>query len=341
MALLDRVNRVCGAGLGLDDLPDELDAVLRPHTGWDVVAWSTVDPASVIVTSCRLQGAAYDPAREAELFANEYLYDDVGKYVDLAAGPRHAASLSGVTGGELTRSRRYEAIMRPLGAADDLRAAFVAGGSCWGTLTAYRTEGTFSQTAVDLLEQAGPAIADAMRLAMLRRAAAAPERIDDPPELLLVDPAGRDGDHDPELGPAIRAVAARAAKGDAPASARLRGRDGGWLVVHGSRLPGENRVGVIIERARALQLASVITRACGLSEREREVVELVARGYASKLIARALHISSHTVDDHLKSIFAKTGTHSRGELLALLFTSFYQPRVEAGLPPGPYGWFLE
>jgi DNA-binding CsgD family transcriptional regulator len=97
----------------------------------------------------------------------------------------------------------------------------------------------------------------------------------------------------------------------------------------------------IVERARTMRLAAVITRACGLSEREREVVELVARGYATKLVARALDISAHTVDDHLKSIYAKTGTHSRGELLALIFTSFYQPRVEAGVPPGPYGWFLE
>jgi DNA-binding CsgD family transcriptional regulator len=287
VTVLDRVQRLCGGGLGLDELRDELDAVLRPHVGWDSVAWSTMDPASVIV------------------------------------------------------SRRYQTILRPLGATDDLRAAFVSGGSCWGTLTAYRADGAFSPVHVELVEEVGGAIAEGMRLAILRIAAQHPERLDDPPELLLVAPGDAGDDWPPELGPAIRAVAARVAKSAGPASARLRGPDGAWLVLHGSRVPGDERVAVIVERARALRLASVITRACGLSDREREVVELVARGYASKLVAAALGISAHTVDDHLKSIYAKTGTHSRGELLSLLFTSFYQPRVVAGVPPGPYGWFLE
>jgi DNA-binding CsgD family transcriptional regulator len=93
--------------------------------------------------------------------------------------------------------------------------------------------------------------------------------------------------------------------------------------------------------ARPLELAEVVWRAFGLTAREREVVELVARGRANKEIAVALGIAVHTVEDHLKSVFAKTGVRRRGELTALLFHRFYRPRVHAGLEPGPYGWFLE
>ena len=46
-----------------------------------------------------------------------------------------------------------------------------------------------------------------------------------------------------------------------------------------------------------------------LSEREKEIVRLVAEGYSSKLIADQLFISFHTVNTHRKNIICKT--HSR------------------------------
>ncbi len=53
-----------------------------------------------------------------------------------------------------------------------------------------------------------------------------------------------------------------------------------------------------------------------LSEREREVAELVGEGKANKAIAAALGISERTVENHLTSIFKKTGVASRAELIA-------------------------
>ncbi|MEQ1503409.1 MAG: helix-turn-helix transcriptional regulator [Myxococcota bacterium] len=41
-----------------------------------------------------------------------------------------------------------------------------------------------------------------------------------------------------------------------------------------------------------------------LTDREAEVVELVARGYVNKQIAATLDISEHTVSTHLRRIFA-------------------------------------
>ena len=55
-----------------------------------------------------------------------------------------------------------------------------------------------------------------------------------------------------------------------------------------------------------------------LSKREREVVDLISRGYSNGDIAKMLYISPHTVNDHTKNIYRKMGVHSRLELVALV-----------------------
>ncbi len=54
-----------------------------------------------------------------------------------------------------------------------------------------------------------------------------------------------------------------------------------------------------------------------LSERERQIAALVARGMKNKDIAQELHISENTVKRHLQSIFNKTGSRDRLELAVL------------------------
>jgi DNA-binding NarL/FixJ family response regulator len=51
-----------------------------------------------------------------------------------------------------------------------------------------------------------------------------------------------------------------------------------------------------------------------LSEREREVAGLVAKGLHNREIANQLTISVHTVERHLSNIFGRTGVRSRAEL---------------------------
>jgi DNA-binding CsgD family transcriptional regulator len=54
-----------------------------------------------------------------------------------------------------------------------------------------------------------------------------------------------------------------------------------------------------------------------LTKREREVFELLLQGKSNRQIALALNITEHTVEFHLKNIYAKLGVSSRGEAISL------------------------
>ena len=53
--------------------------------------------------------------------------------------------------------------------------------------------------------------------------------------------------------------------------------------------------------------------AAALTERESQVLQLLAHGYPNKQIAARLHISEHTVKFHISSIYSKLGTTNRTE----------------------------
>lgn len=53
-----------------------------------------------------------------------------------------------------------------------------------------------------------------------------------------------------------------------------------------------------------------------LTPREREIVQMVARGHQSKVIAAVLNISSWTVCTHMRRIFTKLGVSSRAAMVA-------------------------
>ena len=54
----------------------------------------------------------------------------------------------------------------------------------------------------------------------------------------------------------------------------------------------------------------------GLSEREREIALLIARGKSSREIAEALVISQRTVENHIGHIYTKLGFNSRAQIAA-------------------------
>ena len=62
-----------------------------------------------------------------------------------------------------------------------------------------------------------------------------------------------------------------------------------------------------------------------LSKREEEVVHLVAEGLVNHEIAEQLHLSDHTVKNHLFHIFDKLGISSRVELVLYAVSSSRRP----------------
>jgi DNA-binding CsgD family transcriptional regulator len=56
----------------------------------------------------------------------------------------------------------------------------------------------------------------------------------------------------------------------------------------------------------------------GLSERESEIVHLIARGYSSNSIAEKLVISPYTVNTHIQHIYEKMNIHKRAELFSYI-----------------------
>ena len=58
-----------------------------------------------------------------------------------------------------------------------------------------------------------------------------------------------------------------------------------------------------------------------LTDREGDVVALVAKGLTNREIAGQLYVSAHTVEYHLRNVFAKLGISSRRELRGALLSS--------------------
>jgi DNA-binding CsgD family transcriptional regulator len=135
---------------------------------------------------------------------------------------------------------------------------------------------------------------------------------------------------------AVIAVAGRAARSapsaDDPAEvavARVLTRSGRWVVLHDVPLSGidNRRVAVIVEPAHPSRIVPLLMAAYGLTEREQQLTRLVLQGFSTIDIADHLVISVHTVQGHLRNIFAKTGVRTRRDLVTKIFFAHYEPRL--------------
>ncbi|KIQ08026.1 hypothetical protein RU01_21760 [Rhodococcus sp. MEB064] len=98
-------------------------------------------------------------------------------------------------------------------------------------------------------------------------------------------------------------------------SARTPGT-GKQLITKSYRLPGSHDAAVTLVFGGGRGEVSLPTWNV-LSPREQQIVELVAKGMSTSQIAELSFITTNTVKQHLKRIFAKVDVHSRAELIQL------------------------
>jgi DNA-binding CsgD family transcriptional regulator len=316
---------------------------LRRAVGFDRWCWPLTDPASALSTG-GIGEVDFWPVLPRLVALEEH--GDVTRKPQLVVGRRASAALSSATGGDLARSRRWRECLSPYGIGDELMTACRDAHGCWGSveLMRDREDGMFDEADTEFLDDLAPTLGALLRKALAREERSRDKRTRPPaPATLIVDselrPVGwtvafaewlghLPGVQPGLLPPAVYELGVRAltpphARTGLPASVRIPTLGGGRSVIEASPLEGAERasVAITIRAASVHETFDVLCRTYELTRRERQLAALILEGLATKEVAHALHISSYTVQDHLKAIFAKTGTRSRRELVSHLARS--------------------
>jgi DNA-binding CsgD family transcriptional regulator len=319
-----------------------------PH--YDKPCWYTLDPASLLITSHYHDGL---PEYPPKMLRHEYYGDDVNQLSDVVRSQSGISTLHEATGGDPSSSPSWHMNMEMGGDQEMIAALRTRRGEVWGAVGLYRAPGepTFNGEEKDFLKAVAPDLADGARTGLFVGEARDPQWPDSP-GLVVLSEDGEiesttpgvefwlsdlpDGDLDAgRLPSAVHAVAGRALRTaesrDDPgqvALARVLSRSGTWIVLHGTSLvaSGSRRAAVIVEPAHPARIMPLLMSAYGLTDREQEVTRLVLRGDSTAQIADGLVVSPHTVQEHLKKIFEKTGVRSRRELVGKVFFAHYEPR---------------
>lgn len=331
---------------------------------FDYAYFSTTDPATQLSTSSVL--VEEPPAWCMSVFLeNEFLQDDFNKFSAMFHNRQSVGVLSASTKNELHRSPRYRNMLVPMSMGDELRAVFVADGACWGTLCLHREQAATGFTAEEAayLLQLTPHITDGLRKSLLLDATPSGRAPDEPGVLILTDdfdvvaatPAaeywlGELAETEPRDSYALPIMVRSVATGlkaiesglrvNAAPKMRFRTRSGQWLVLYASRFSGDSaHISIIFETAKPIEIAPLMMQAYQLTKRESRLTQCVLLGWSTAEIAANLHISTNTVQDHLKAIFEKVDVSSRGELAARIFAQQYHARFSAGAPLDVSGQF--
>jgi DNA-binding CsgD family transcriptional regulator len=332
---LDAVRDATGHATSGDDLFEQVSARLRRIVPFDGSTWFATDPSTVLATlPVRVENV--QDGECVTFWERERQVEDVLLFRDLARSRTGVGTLHHATAGTPTRSARAREFLRPQGYDDELRAAFRTGSSTWGVVALFRGQERtpFTDRELRILGELGPEIAAALRRIATRRADATAE--DDAAGTLLYDADGRMLSLDAAASRWLDELAGPGWSSDTPELSMVSAaisRAPRWIVLHASSLHhpdgSAGPIAVTIGPAKSSQIAPIIIEAYGLTPREQEITQAVARGLSNAEIAAALHLSPYTVRDHLKAVLAKVGVATRGELVAKLFADHYEPTIHA------------
>lgn len=345
-SLDDRLRDAIAPDLELPGLVAVVYAEVARLVPYSFACLATTDPASGVITwasKTRSLGIG-----DEQFAALEYGPADINKFEHIARRTPPVGALFLDTAGRPEDCRRHREFMHPrFGFTDELRAVFLSRATSWGALALYRgrDEPPFTADDVALIGGICQTVAAAIQRSLFRLqprgqhgSGATPNQEGRGPAVLIVDPADRVTHLTPAAGWAIEEDLGGWDHGSLPANllavvatARTTGRHfttrtqatrGQWMSLRAAPLgggePPKVDVVVSIEPTPRAALSRLALAAHGLTAREEEVAILVLQGLDTPGISEALHLSPHTVQDHLKVIFAKVGVSSRRELTARL-----------------------
>jgi DNA-binding CsgD family transcriptional regulator len=314
---------------------------IRRTVGFRAHVWALTDPETEVATSPL---ADVPPAVFQELpHLIRCRYATPVNRWDNFDGP--ANTLVRATDGVPEDSLQYREVLRPHDVADVATVVFRDRHGCWGWLDLWRftDEDPFADRDLAFLSAIASPVTQALRSCLARSfddPTPTPERSG--PVVLFLSPTldvlaqtpetdaflrtllPPDADQRPvpagAYNVAAQLLAVEAGVDTKPALARVRLVGGVWLTFRAARVDAaaptaERDIAVTIEPTTPAERRLLYARSHALSPRETELLDLLVEGADTKAIADALFLSQHTVQDHLKSIFAKTGTRNRRTLL--------------------------
>lgn len=339
--IVPRVQRVCDRHTTERALRVELAETLRSAAPFEDFAWLLTDPETS-VGSAPLADVRCLPQLPT-LIRLRY-QSAVNRWTALESP---AVSLSAATGGDLAQSLVWRELLDGHGVGDIATIVFTDQFGCWGFLDLWRSRGAPSFTAAELalLAECVPPVTRAIRRCQAATFDEQPDlaSVPDGPAVLVLSPdldvvvqteetaryldilvpppTGQSPVPAAAYNVAAQLLAREAGVDDHPPSARVNLRGGIWLTCRAARMREEGpwhrrHIAVTIEKTSASDRVTLFARAFGLTPREEELLLRVVAGADTKQVASAMFLSQLTVQDHLKSIFAKTNARTRLQLMS-------------------------
>jgi DNA-binding CsgD family transcriptional regulator len=341
---IEAIERLCAGSLDERSLREQALVELRRLVGFDAYVWLLTDPVTAVGVS-----PVADVPTFSELPATirlKYL-TDVNRWTQLSAdGP--VALLRQATGDVPARSLLWRELLHRYGIGDVASAVLADRFGTWGFLDLWRAgQEPYSSVDADRLRTFARIVTPALRARQAETfdAPARPAPRGAGPVVILLDDGlevvGRTAASEPWLeallapGPtepvvpasvynvAAQLMAVEQGIDRNPARSRTHLAGGVWVTLRAARLASRptraasvGSVAVTIEETAPDERAEVFALVHGLSHRERDLLALLPSGRDTRRLARDLRISPYTVQDHLRSIFARTGAATRQELVA-------------------------
>jgi DNA-binding CsgD family transcriptional regulator len=338
----DQILQLCRGDADARTLRLEVLAALQQVIGFDAYVWLITDPETS-VGSAPLADVPCLPELP-RLIRLKYL-TTVNRWTSVITP---VVSLREATGGDLARSLMWRDLLCEYQIGDIATSVYRDRFGCWAFLDLWRMRKAppFAAAELEFLHSIVGPLTTALRRSQAAAFAAgrAGERPNEGPVVLLLSPALDVRAETPQTQRYLRQLLPPDAAGQAPVpagaynvAAQLLAREAGvdgnpalarvhlgsghWLTLRAARMDSaqpvpERDIAVSIEATAPGGRVSLFARACGLSSREAELLDHLVTGAGTRDIARLMFLSEHTVQDHLKSIFAKTATRTRRTLLA-------------------------